>query len=295
MTRPAHCGMQANPQEIGDFLLKELTKGVPPWRPGFERSFVRSYPHNAVTNRSYGGWFNVFVLLLTMRHLGTFDGGFLTEHQASKLGVKIKSDAIPDVISYSDGHNRFLKTYVVYSVAQTEGFKRTANSSHLWDPNARVENIIKRSGARIMHDQSLDVPHYDYYDDLIIVPNRDRFLDSGSYYQVVLHELAHWTGHSSRLNRDLMDAKWTSEGRAREELRAEIASYLLGLELGIGHDLGQNLAYLDYWKRFLVSDVEEIRDAVSAAMKICRFIQQFDRLSKQPKNRKPAQPVSAAL
>lgn len=287
MDNPVRSNTNVNPQEIGDFLLEELTKNVPPWKPGFEQSFVRSYPHNAVSNRSYDGWFNVFVLMLTMRALKTSDGGFLTELQAEKLGVKINSDAIPNVITYSDGVNRFQKRYCVYSVVQTTGFERVPTSIHLWDPNTRAEDTIKRSGARIMHDRSLDVPHYDFYDDLIIVPNRDRFCDSGSYYRVVLHELAHWTGHSSRLDRELREVSWDIAGRAREELRAEIASYLLGLEFGIGHDLGQNLAYLDHWKGFLVFNVEEIQDAVVAAMKICRFLKQFDKLTIKQKKRRP--------
>ena len=280
--------------EIGDFLLQEMTKGVPPWRPGFEQSFVRSFPHNAVTNRSYDGWFNVMVLMSTMRDLGTFDGGFLTEIQARKLGVTIDDEAIASAISYADGIRRFQKTYFVYNVTQTTGFERTTVSSHLWDPNTRVESTIKRSGARIMHDGDLNVPHYDFYEDQIFVPNRDRFFDSGSYYQVVLHELAHWTGHASRLNRELREACCSSEGRAREELRAEIASYLLGLEFGIGHDLRQNLAYLDYWKRFLVSDGEEMRDAVATAMKICKFLKQFDQLTRKHKNRHPTNSTTVA-
>ena len=273
--------------EIGEFLMDEMTKGVPPWRPGFEQSLVRSFPHNAVTNRSYEGWFNVMVLMSTMRDLGTFDGGFLTEIQAKKLGVEIDDKAIASLVSYSDGIRRFQKSYFVYNVSQTTGFKRAATSSHLWDPNTRVENTVQCSGARVKHDGDLDVPHYDFYEDQILVPNRDRFFDSGSYYQVVLHELAHWTGHTSRLDRELWSACRSSEGRAREELRAEIASYLLGLEFGIGHDLRQNLAYLDYWKRFLVSDGEEMRDAVSTAMKICKFLKQFDKMTRKQKKRSP--------
>lgn len=288
MVNQDHHKLVTNPKEIAEFLLDELTKKVPPWTPGFERSFVRSYPHNAATNRSYDGWINVFVLMLTMRALKASDGGFLTARQAKNLGVKINDDAIPNVITFSDGVHRFQKRYCVYSVVQTTGFERAATSSHLWDPNTRAEDTIKRSGAQIMHDKSLDVPHYDFYDDLIIVPNRDRFCDSGSYYRVVLHELAHWTGHSSRLDRNFREVSWDSAGRAREELRAEIASYLLGLEFGIGHELDQNLAYLDHWKGFLVSDAEEIQDAVIEAMKICRFIKQFDKLSPQPRKRKPA-------
>ena len=50
---------------------------------------------------------------------------------------------------------------------------------------------------------------------------------------MALHELGHWTGHADRLNRD-MAHPFGTEGYAREELRVEIASLILGSELGIG-------------------------------------------------------------
>jgi antirestriction protein ArdC len=54
-----------------------------------------------------------------------------------------------------------------------------------------------------------------------------------------LHELGHSTGHPDRLNRDLAHP-FGSEGYAREELRAEIASLILGSEVGLGYDPGQH-------------------------------------------------------
>jgi antirestriction protein ArdC len=50
----------------------------------------------------------------------------------------------------------------------------------------------------------------------------EQFPSAGDYYSTLLHELGHWTGHATRLNRDLSDP-FGSIGYVREELRAEIA------------------------------------------------------------------------
>ena len=265
-----------SPAEIGRFLLDELPRGQPPWKPGWEKTLVSPFPHNAVTNRFYGGWWNVLVLLLTMRSLDTRDGGFLTQAQAKRLGVEINDDASPTFICFTDSNWQIYRTYTLFSVSETVGFKRTHAMEHSWDPVERIERLVRNSSARIVHDRVLDVPHYDPWNDSIYMPNQERFLDASMYYQALLHELAHWTGHSSRLDRDLKLACESRSARAREELRAEITSYLLGLEYGIGHDPRRNLSYLEYWSRMLQVDENEIQQAASEAMKIKRFIAQFD-------------------
>lgn len=68
--------------------------------------------------------------------------------------------------------------------------------------------------------------------DYIGMPHRDKFKSLEGYYGVLLHELAHWTGHPSRLNRGLFNA-FGSEEYAREELVAELASVFLCAETGI--------------------------------------------------------------
>src|ERR1035441_7028029 len=96
------------------------------------------------------------------------------------------------------------------------------------------------------------------------------------YNMTALHELGHWTGHTSRLARDLSNP-FRSEGYAREELRAEIASLMLGDELGIGHDPGQHVAYIESWIKVLEKDPREIFRAAADAEKITRFLQDFAR------------------
>lgn len=270
---------RVNSEKIWRFLMDELAKPIPAWKPGLDQNFVRSYPHNAVTNRSYVGWLNVMLLSWSMRQLNTSDGGFLTEKQANRLGAKIKKDETPCPISYANFQSGVYKTYSVYHVSQTIGFERPASVLHSWDPNSRVENLLQNSLARIVHEPELGVPHYDLYTDTIYVPIRERFFNASMYYQAMLHELAHWTGHDSRLDRNFFDKFWNEPIRAQEELRAEIASWLMGMEFGIGHDPRRNMAYLDYWKQYLFFSHDEIRLAVEESLKICNYLRKFDQQS----------------
>ena len=81
----------------------------------------------------------------------------------------------------------------------------------------------------------------------------------------------HSTGHEDRLNRDLSHP-FGSEGYAKEELRAEIASMILGDELGIGHDSNQHAAYVGSWIKALKEDPLEIFRAAADAEKIQAYV-----------------------
>ena len=65
------------------------------------------------------------------------------------------------------------------------------------------EHILNNSGARIHHDQH-DRAFYSPKSDSIHLPPKEAFKDAPGYYGTALHELAHWTGHQSRLNRSTL-------------------------------------------------------------------------------------------
>jgi putative DNA primase/helicase len=93
----------------------------------------------------------------------------------------------------------------------------------------------------------------------------------GSHNATLLHELGRWTGHHSRLNRDLKNL-YGSPGYAREELRAEIASLIIGPEIGIGYDPSQHAAYVANWITVLEEDPLEIFRAAADAEKVQKYI-----------------------
>jgi hypothetical protein len=96
------------------------------------------------------------------------------------------------------------------------------------------------------------------------LPPRDSFPSPDAYYATALHELGHWTGHPSRLDRDLAHP-FGSVGYAKEELRAEIASLMVGDQLGIGHDPSQHAAYVKSWVQVL-KEVARDADKIGACV-----------------------------
>lgn len=107
--------------------------------------------------------------------------------------------------------------------------------------------------------------------DDIHLPVREAFKSTDAYYATVLHELGHWTGHPVRLGRDLT-GRFGSEQYAKEELRAEMASMMIGERLGIGHDPGQHAAYIGHWIKLIKEQPREILVAAKDADAICQHL-----------------------
>jgi antirestriction protein ArdC len=79
------------------------------------------------------------------------------------------------------------------------------------------------------------------------------------------HELSHWTGHTSRLGRDLRN-RFGSAAYAAEELVAELSSAILGAELGLPvTHLDHHASYIEHWLRLLKDDDRAILTAAAKA------------------------------
>ena len=89
-----------------------------------------------------------------------------------------------------------------------------------------------------------------------------------------LHELAHWSGTGSRLDRDL-SGRFGTAAYAEEELRAELASAFMGAELGLPCDIPGQASYLQSWLRTLREDKREIFRAAAAAQRIADYCLAF--------------------
>lgn len=114
--------------------------------------------------------------------------------------------------------------------------------------------------------------YYNPARDWVVVPSRAQFSTRAEYYGVVMHELAHATGHPDRLNRGPLTGDHTSPSYAREELRAEIASMMVCTQLGLGHFPKNNVAYVASWVRGLRDDPMEIRKATQDASQMAGYL-----------------------
>ena len=158
----------------------------------------------------------------------------------------------------------------VFNAEQIDGLPPLEIKSPDWDRHERAEAVLTVSGADIRHDQA-DRAFYRPATDRIHLPPRDSFKSADSYYATALHDLGHHSGHPCRLDRDLAHP-FGSVGYAKEELRAEIASLMIGDELGIGHDPGQHAAYVKSWIQVLKEDPKEILRASRDADKIAGYV-----------------------
>lgn len=136
-----------------------------------------------------------------------------------------------------------------------------------------AEAILAGSHAVIKHDQA-DRAFYSLSNDEIHLPPKEAFPELADYYATALHELAHWTRHASRLDRERFGG-FGSPDYAREELRAELATAFLSQEFGLPSNIEGHAAYLQSWMQDLKEDKTAFVQAVSDAKQIVGYIKDF--------------------
>ena len=142
-----------------------------------------------------------------------------------------------------------------------------------WRAPEAAEIIRANSGAviRIGGDRAFYSPSTDH----IQLPPQSAFASAEGYCGTLIHEMGHWTGAASRLNRDLRTS-FGSHDYAREELRAEIGQMMVCAELGISDcDFSNNTAYVASWLEKLRSDRKEIFRAAADAQRIADYLLAF--------------------
>ena len=278
---------------VAEKLIEQLKQGTAPWQmPWKAGDGGGMMPFNPTTGKRYKG-INAIHLLSQ----GRDDQRWLTFNQAKAAGAQVRKGEKSTSIQYwkfeeeqtkrdennkpvLDGKGDPVKVRVrlerpkmfmanVFNAEQIDGLPLYQKPVQTWNALERAETILQASGADIRHGG--DRAYYRPSTDNIQLPDKAQFPSADNYYATALHELGHWTGHGSRLDRDLSHP-FGSEGYAKEELRAEIASMILGDELGIGHDPGQHASYVQSWIKALQNDPLEIFRAASDAEKIQTFV-----------------------
>jgi antirestriction protein ArdC len=132
-----------------------------------------------------------------------------------------------------------------------EEWLKAAQEGQTETPVEKAAKMIADSKAVIIHGGP--EAYYDKVKDEIHLPEMEQFENETKYYQAAIHQLAHWTGHESRLNRP-MEGRFGSVDYAHEELRSAVASMLIGGQLKIGHSFGPQEAYAHTWAKILKDD-----------------------------------------
>ena len=298
---------------IADKLIEQLKQGTAPWQKPWAAASPSTFlPMNPTTGKRYKG-INAIQLLSE----NYSDTRWLTYRQAQEAGAQVRKGEKGTSIQYwkftetqrqaddlgapiiGEGGRPVTEEVrlerprvffaTVFNAEQIEGIAPREVRATEWSGLDRVERAIQMSGAKILHDQS-DRALYRIGTDRIHLPERSQFSSADRYYATLLHELGHWTGHATRLDRDLSHP-FGSVAYAKEELRAEIASMILGDKWGIGHDPGQHVAYVGSWIKVLQEDPMEIFRAAADAEKIQMFIGELEQLREQSKDVANAVPM----
>lgn len=282
-------------EQIADRMIRDLKEGNSPLqkpiRENGEPAFVQ--PLNPVTGKNYRG-LNSLGLALK----GYSDPRWMTANQARFAGHLVERGAKGSMIDFSKKtdiqairtvDNQKIKDDAGKTQTKTVEFDQPVkakafvfNGSQIKDikpleeflketalndgltPVGRASKLISESKAVIIHGGN--EAWYDKAKDEIHLPELEQFENETKYYHAAIHQLSHWAGHESRLNRP-MEGKFGSMDYAREELRAALASMLIGSELRTGHQFGQHAAYSANWMKLLMDEPYEIARASSDAQK----------------------------
>lgn len=281
---------------VAEKVIKMLEEGTAPWtrpwKPGFGPTGREAMPFNAATGRAYSGG-NALNLWATAEERGYEDCRWMTFNQIQKSGLRLKEDAkghgvrieywdfskvrgpVKDAEDGDEAKQRrgpLLRMFTVFNGSMVEGMpepKQRQVPEIDWR-HSECERLLAESGADIHHDGG-ERAFYRPKSDSIHMPIKEAFKSADGYYATALHELGHWTGHETRLNRD-QSGVFGTESYAKEELVAELSSMMMGDRLGIGHDPGQHVAYIGSWIKLLKEDPMEIMRAASQAESVCRHL-----------------------
>ena len=270
-------------KEITDRIIAEMEQGQIPWsKPWIASGNCISY----ATGKPYSLLNQM--LLNRPGEYATFKqiqqaGGYVRKGEKAHMVVFWKWLEQEDSETGEKKEIPYLRYYSVFHIDQCEGITPkhtqplpdTAHADETAD--GIIANYIQRSGVKVIHKQG-DRAFYRPSTDTVTLPLREQFRSTAEYYSTAFHEIAHSTGHESRLNRLDKTAFFGSEAYSKEELVAEISSCALLNHIGLesSGSFRNNAAYIQNWlqvlrndKRFIVSAAGKAEKAVEMIKNAC--------------------------
>jgi len=278
-------------------ILASLKEGVAPWN----KPWCSEIPKNAVTKRPYSG-INVLVLWSALEKHQYKTSLWLTFKQAKDANLSVKKGEKGTRVVFVKSLNKkddknehesdkndkkvvfIMRSFVVFNLDQLTGDEEKLAA--LYPEHCKVDvdeslfssarQCVENIGAEIT--QGVEACFYPQRD-FISMPSMQSFYLTGqnnevesqsNYYATLFHELVHWSGHESRLNRDL-EGRFGESSYAAEELVAEMGSAFLCAQFGITGKL-QHASYIKSWVKILENDDHAIFTAASKAQQAVDFL-----------------------
>jgi len=274
-------------QEVTDQIISAIEAGAEPWRCEWDNT--PRWPMNPVTGKPYHG-INVMLLLSQ----GYQENRWCSYKTAQAQGWQVRGGESGSKIYFYKRLTKetgelsatgepevrvipLLRSYSVFNLAQMDGapeLETTGRGEKLLSSETRdiCEEIIEACGADIVH--GFRRAGYSPSEDRIYMPDRESFSSDAEYYTTLLHEIAHWSGHESRLAREFGPSR-DSDEYAREELRAEMASAMMAMRLALPGSVDGHAGYVDHYLQVLRNDKKEIFRASRDAERMARYVLSF--------------------
>lgn len=281
-------------QHVADEMIRLIEQGTAPWQKPWAAGVVGHNQHNPTSDRAYRG-----INALWLEAQGHSDPRWLTFKQAREMGAQVRGGEKATQVEYwkwtekrpvlaeggvpvLDDNNKMKYETVklqrpqvfyanVFNAEQIDGLEPFKAPEPSFEPIEAAEKLLTVGGVKIQHDQR-DKAFYQPSRDQIHLPDKSSFTDAYEYYATAMHELGHATGHSSRLHRDF--GPFGSEVYAKEELRAELTSYIVARDLGLGHFPDRHASYLENWVKAIKEDRNVLFQAARDAEQIVLWIKE---------------------
>jgi len=270
-------------QEVTDRIIAALEEGTAPWVKGWQGGNSAT-PVNGASGRHYNG-VNVLLLWLEADSCAYTSNKWYTYKQAAGLDAQVRKGekgtkiVFWNIIEKEDEKTGELKKifftryYTVFNADQIDGLEvEVPVEVTPAERHARADALIVATQADVIYGRgrACYAPSFDR----IEMPAIEQFEHESEYYSTHIHELAHWTGAKSRLDRDL-SGRFGSASYAMEELVAELSAAFVCAEIGIDGKL-QHAEYISSWVAKLKEDKNAIFTAASAARKASDYLTAFE-------------------
>jgi len=272
-------------EEITNQVVTAMKEHGTNWPCPWQQNVKNGLPSNFVSGNHYRG---INIWLLCFRNMpspiwGTFKqwktlGGNVIKGQKGTRIYFNKPMQYTDKITGDDKQFWMMKSYTVFNYSQVENCelpeKINPNLVELTDDittHEPFEGFVSDTKAKIINGNGR--AYFSPSDDVIGMPSRETFTgtktstSTTAYYSTLAHELIHWTGHTTRLDRLKTGGKRSTE-YAFEELVAELGSVFLNISYGIKtQPTADNAQYLNGWISKLQNDHKYITTAMTQASK----------------------------
>ena len=267
-------------QKVVDQLIEQIETGTGQWQKSW--TSAGGLPSNAVTKNNYQGM-NVLFLWVSQMNKGYSSSQWATLKQLHAAGYRIKDDEVrtntPIVfykmnVSEKNGEKTtypIMRCSWVFNADQVEGFQKpepkivTPNERHLM-----AMHWLSQTGINMGQGE----PAFSPLADKVYMPDASSFNTLDDYWTTLFHEAVHWTGHSSRLKREMKVLSQDREAYALEELVAEIGASFLDAHFGITSTTLEkdHGAYLRHWLQHMPDKRRAIYRASTMANKAFQFL-----------------------